>query len=367
MILHFLTNEQFADYAIAQFSAPEMESEFVLIPSNHENWNIKLIDRCKIVERFSPEYNALLDRLDQYSAIFFHGLFWGVWQKPILERVPKSLKVAWYFWGGEIYSRHELDDYFLAPITRKVYNLRHIIKRTQPKTYWEIPLSLYGKINYCLTSMREECDYARQFTNANFKHLWYTYYSIEETIGGLMNEQSHGDNIWIGNSASIKNNHLDVLWQLWKGGLVRKTKGNKVIMPLSYGGQWVHNLVKKVGKFVLGKRLQVLDTYQPREEYNALMLSCSTLILGYFEPAAQGNIITGLWLGMRVYLSEKSMAYAYYKRIGAKVFTMEKDLKIYGFTPLSDDERAENRKVLNQWYSKEHVEQAVKDVVNELR
>ena len=138
-------------------------------------------------------------------------------------------------------------------------------------------------------------------------------------------------------------------------------------MPLSYGDAWVRNLVKKVGKFVLSKRLQVLETYLPRNEYNALMLSCSTMILGYLEPAAQGNIITGLWLGMRVYLSEKSLAYAYYKRIGAKVFALEKDLKTYGFTPLSNEERAENRKVLNKWYSKEHVEQAVKDVVNELR
>lgn len=367
MILHLLTDEQFSDYAIAQFYAPEMESELVLIPSNFDNWKVKLVDKCTVIEQNSPEFEALLNRLDHYSAIFLHGLFWAHWQIPILERVPKSVKVAWYFWGGEIYSRHEIDDYFLAPITRKLYNLRRIIKRAKPNKYNEIPLSLYGRVDYCLTSMREECDYARQFTSANFKHLWYTYYSIEETIGGLKNEQCHGNNIWIGNSASVKNNHLDVLWQLWKSRLLRKTKGNKVIMPLSYGEAWGRNLVKKIGGLVLGKRMQVLDTYIPRDEYNKLMLSCSTMILGYLEPAAQGNIITAMWLGMRVYLSEKSMAYAYYKRIGAKVFTMEKDLKIYGFTPLSDDERAENRKVLNQWYGKQHVEQAVKDVVNELR
>lgn len=367
MILHLLTDEKFTDYAIAHFSAPEMESEFVLIPSNGMMDHVKQIKKCTVVHRFSPEFDALLNRLDQYSAIFLHGLFWGGWQKPLLERVPKGVKVAWYFWGGEIYSRHELDDSFMAPITYGVYKMRHWLKHSKLDLSWEIPLALYDRIDYCLTSMCEECDYARQFTKAKFKHQWYTYYSIEETIGGLKNEQCVGNNVWLGNSALIKNNHIDVLWLLWKRGLLRKLKDGKVIIPLSYGGQWASNLIKKVGRVLLGKCMMALDTYMPRDEYNRLMLSCSSMIIGYLEPAAQGNIITGLWLGMRVYLSEQSMAYAYYKRIGAKVFALEKDVQKYGFAPLSDEERAENRKVLNQWYSKEHVEQAVKEVVNELR
>ena len=138
-------------------------------------------------------------------------------------------------------------------------------------------------------------------------------------------------------------------------------------MPLSYGSPWIRNLVKKVGHYIFGDSLHALETYIPRYEYNSMMLSCSTMILGYTQPAAQGNIITGLWLGMRVYLRESSISYAYYKRIGANVFSLETDLKTYGFTPLSEEEREENRRVLKRWYSKEHVEQAVKDVVNELR
>lgn len=368
MILHLLTNEQFTDYVIAQFSAPEMESEFVLIPSNHENWTVELIDQCAIIKQNSPEYKNLLSRLDQYSAIFFHGLFWANWQKPILECVPKSVKVAWYFWGGEIYSRQDLELAFLSPLSKLFYRLYTIRKKDSSRAVSsEIPLEMFQRVDYCLTSMREECDYARQFTKANFKHLWYTYYSIEETIGALMTEQCHGNNVWIGNSAAVENNHLDVLWTIFQKRRKLSLDGREIIMPLSYGSPWVRNMVKKVGHHIFGDSLNVLETYIPRDEYNSKMLSCSTMILGYLEPAGQGNIITGLWLGMRVYLSEKSIAYAYYKRIGANVFALEKDLKIYGFTPLSEEERAENRNVLNQWYSKEHVEQAVKDVVNELR
>lgn len=368
MILHLLTDEKFTDYAIAQFSAPEMESDFVLIPSNNVMHLVKHIDRCTVIGQYSPEFEDLLNRLDQYTGIVLHGLLWARWQTPILERVPKSVKVAWYVFGGEIYSRKDIELTFAAPFTKFVYRL-HTMKKNEIEQdrSWQIPIDLYKRINYCMTSIREEADYARQYTGASFKHQWYTCYSLEDTIGALMTEQCHGNNIWIGNSAAEWNNHIDAFWQIWKSGALRKHNFDKVIIPLSYGAPWIRNVVTKVGRFFFGKRMQALVSFMPREEYNTLMLSCSTMIINYYEPAANGNIITALWLGMRVYLSEKSMAYIYYKRIGAKVFTLEKDLKIYGFAPLSDEERAENRKVLNQWYSKEHVEQAVKEVVNELR
>lgn len=366
MILHLLTNEQFTDYAVAQFSAPEMQSEFVLIPSNHEDWKMKLVDRCTIIEQNSPEFEALLNRLDQYSGIILHGMFWPNWQKPILDRTPKNIKVAWMFWGGEIYGQPDITSTFLAPITNFVSRLRSIKKRTKSVAPQEDTLDLYQHIDYCLTDMREEYEYAKNYTGASFEHIWYNYYSIEETIGSLKDKQCKGGNILIGNSASIKNNHLDVLWQLWKFGLLRSLQDRKVIMPLSYGGPWVHNLVKKVGTFVLGKRLQVLDTYIPREEYNALMLSCSTLILGYWEPAAQGNIITGLWLGMRVYLSERSFAYQYFKRIGCAVYSIEKDLKQYGYTPMAQKDVEQNRAVLLQWYAKENMHKRNLEIVKAL-
>jgi len=368
MILHLLTDDKFADYAIAQFSAPEMQSDFVLIPSNNAMDLVKHIDRCTIIQQRSPEFEDLLSRLDQYSAIFFHGLFWGGWQNPMLERIPKSVKVAWYFWGGEIYSRQDLEVAFLSPLTKFVYRL-HSLKKTNRSEdcTWQIQTELFKRADYCLTSIREEADFARQYLGASFKHLWYTYYSLEDTIGALLTKQCHGNNVWIGNSSAIENNHLDVLRVIYMSRRKLNLTNRGIIMPLSYGEVWTRNLVKRIGELIFGKRMRVLETYIPREEYNEMMLSCSTMILGYLEPAGQGNIITALWLGMRVYLSEKSMAYTYYKRIGAKVFAIEKDLKTYGFAPLLDEERAENRKVLNQWYGKQHVLQAVNDVVNELR
>lgn len=367
-ILHIVTNEQFTDYAIQQFSGPEMCSEFILIPANHEDWFVKLIDRCTIIQPFSQDFELLLNRLNQYSGIVLHGMFWGKWQKYILEQVPRNVKIAWVFWGGDLYERHEMNNRFFTPITN-ILNTIHRYKKVRLKKdiSWEIPLDLYKRVDICITSLKEEYDYARQFTNAPFKHFWYSYYSIEDTIGDpLLNRKCEGSNIWIGNSAAVQNNHLDVLWHLCRKGLLRGIKERNVVVPLSYGEPWMRNLAKRVGQLLFGKRLIALEKYIPREEYNAMMLSCSTMLIGYLEPAANGNIMTGLWLGMRVYLSEKSMAYAYYKRIGCCVFSIEHDLNQRNpkcFAKLSDVELKQNRKALMQEYGKQRTDKAVIDLV----
>ena len=367
MILHLLTDEKFTDYAIKQFSAPEMNSEFVLVPSNNAMEHVKLINQCTIVRQSSPEFEDLLNRLGEYTGIIFHGMFWGRWQTPILQKVPKHVKIAWYFFGGDIYSRHNVDNQFLAPITGFLYRWHDWRKKSAVDTSWEIPIGLYKRVDYCLTSIEEEYNFARQYTGASFEFLWYTCYSLEETIGSLLDSKCVGNNVWIGNSAAEKNNHFDVIWALLKNGLLRKSGNEKVIVPLSYGSPWIRNLILKFGKFFFWNRMMALTEFMPREEYNALMLSCSTILLGSYEPAAHGNIITALWLGMRVYLSEKSMAYTFFKRIGVHIYSIESDLKKYQFAPLSEEERTENRKILTNWYSRQHVMDAVKEVVNALQ
>lgn len=369
MILHLLTDEKFTDYAIKQFSAPEMQSEFVLVPSNNMMEHVKLIDQCTVVRQNSAEFDALLNRLEQYTGIILHGLFWGKWQTRLLQRVPTHVKVAWMYWGGEIYSRHEFNNQFMAPITILLDRLHKRKKKIVLDTKWEIPLELYKRIDYCLTDVEEEYALGKKLTCGKFNHLWYNYYSIERTVGSLMDEQCNGNNIMLGNSSSLKNNHIDVLWTLFKEGFLRKMPNSKVIIPLSYGELWVRNMVKQAGNFLLGNRMHILETYIPREEYNGLMLSCSTMILGYWQPAAQGNIITALWLGMRVYLSEKSVSYDYFKRIGCKIYSIEHDLNRKNpnvFAPMMQEDIDTNRAVLGKWYSKEEMHKRNLEIVKAL-
>lgn len=365
MILHLLTNEQFTDYAIAQFSASEMKSEFVLIPSNHEDWKMKLMDKCTIIRQGSSEFKELLNHLGDYTGIILHGMFWGGWQKHILQRVPEHVKVAWVFWGGEIYGRSDSTLSRYAPITNLVVRIREIMngKKKCVNTSWELPLELYQRIDYCLTDELEEFEYVREFfKNEHMQHGWYNYYDLDTTLGALKNESCNGNNIIVGNSATDTCNYFDVIPHLRR----YLQKEQKVILPLSYGAPWIKNIVSKYAKFWLGKHSMPLYEYMPRENYNRLIQSCSTMIMAHYIPQAQGNILTGLWLGMRVYLSEKSIAYKFFKRLGCIVYSFESEFKIFGLSKLSEDQKNTNREILSQWYSSEHTMLGVKNIVETL-
>lgn len=366
-ILHFVTDEKFTDYAIQQFSAPEMESVFVLIPSNWAPDSVMycLNDSVKIIKQRSPEFSQLLTHLGDYSAIILHGMHWGNWQTPILKVVPNHVKVAWMFWGGEIYGRSDCPDNFLAPVTALIVRVRSFFKgiKGQPQRdiNWQIPKELYKRVEYCLTGEAEEYEYAKTFLDhLEMKHIWYTYYSMEETVGTLINERVSGENVWLGNSATASNNFFDALLRLRWYGL----RGCKLIVPLSYGSPWIRNSVARIGNWLFGSRFVPLLEFLPREDYNKLMLDCGTMIMPHYNPQAQGNILTGLWLGMRVYLSERSMTYTFFKRIGASIFSFESDFKKYGCTPITEEEFQTNRAVMTKWYGKQHVKQAVRDVVS---
>lgn len=366
MILHLLTDEKFTDYVIEQFSDPEMQSEFVLIPSNRSVHLVKNIDKCRIVKARTKSFQELLGALGTYSGIVLHGMFWSRWQVPVLKSVPDHVKVAWVCWGGEIYSSKDSGYSFRAPVTKLLLRGRHLFKRDKRSFRWEVPKELYKRLDYCTTSIEEEYDYAKSFFQSDMKHIWYTYYSVEDTVGPLMEERCHGNNVWLGNSASICNNHLDMMLLLSKKKYRSKLKGQKLITPLSYGEPWMRSIVERAGRFLFRDSFTPLRRFLPREKYNALMLDCSTMIIGATEPLAQGNIITALWLGMRVYLSEKSMSYHFFKRIGAVVFSMEKDLSKYYFSALGDEEVGRNREVLSRVYGKEHVMQGARTLVQSL-
>lgn len=368
MILHLLTDEKFSDYVIEQFSEPEMRSEFVLVPSNGALHLVKRIDQCRVVWARSKAFKDLLDGLGAYTGIVLHGLFWSRWQTPVLKAVPDHVKVAWVCWGGEIYSCRESGYTFRAPFTRLFLKVRHLFKRDSDKRSfdWEVPKELYKRLDYCTTSIEEEFEYAKSFFQNDMRHVWYTYYSVEETVGPLMEEHCHGNNIWMGNSAAVCNNHLDMMFLLAKIKYRSRIKGRKLVTPLSYGEPWMRSIVDRVGLFLFKDSFKPLRRFLPRDKYNALMLDCSTLIIGATEPLAQGNIITALWLGMRVYLSEKSMSYHFFNRIGAVVFSLEKDLSKYFFSSLSDEEVRKNREVLSRVYGKEHVMQGARALVQAL-
>lgn len=364
MILHLLTDDKFADYAIEQFSSFPETSEFVVIAFTSDFKYIKNNEKVIYIKWNKDDIDSLISSLSKYSGVVFHGMFYP-WQEDIINNLDKQ-KIAWMFWGGEIYGRDEVSNTFLAPKSKlllQLYNIKNRLQGKKQDTIYSLPVELYKKVDYCLTDMQNEFDYAKQLLDNQMQMIWYNYYSIEDTVGSLINSRSTGKDVFLGNSCTIENNFLEAFYTLRR----LRLNNNRVIVPLSYGSPWLKNILLKLGKLYFKKNFLPLIDFLPREEYNSYMTNCGVMIMNHYRPQAQGNIITGLWLGMRVFLSKKNITYQYFKDNGIILYSIEDDLnKNIELNPLNDEELQHNRAILYRLYSKESTLQATKNVIDKL-
>lgn len=378
MIVHILPDDKFSDYAIKQFSRENgIENRFVVILEKGQAKckSIHQKDSVQIIESGSHAFKNFIDIIYQYKAIIFHNISTPD-HATILDKVNSQIKIAWIFWGFEVYNRRSTQFKYLG-LYSGWKHLRFLMKqalkfvafplinRRLYKVDYEIPKRYFRKVHYCLTDISEDHKIAEKHLKTNFEWLWYNYYSIEETIGPLKSESVNGENILVGNSAYLMNNHLEVFKTIKNFDL----ENRKIIVPLSYGDQGYARFIKKRGEKILGPAFSPLAEFLPLEEYNRIIQTCRVVIMNQYRHQAMGNIITMLWLGARVYLSEKSSTYKYFKRLGVHVFSVEKDLRKSNsdvFASMPEDLVKINREILFREYGRDNMNVRIRDLILKL-
>ena len=365
MILHISCDDQFVRYVDKQFMGGNTSSRLVVCDFKRSPELAKHAPHMEYIQAYTENFRQLLQSLGSYNAIIFHGMY-GRWAADALEAVPDNVTVAWVIWDGEIFGRPEIEASFYKPLTKclwrqkKLYAyLRHGFKH---KHAYFVSVDKFKKIKYCLCDMPQEAAYASQYLKMPLDWVPYNYYSVNDTIRDLRDKRSAGPNVFLGNSCTYNNNHIDAMWKLRP--LISKEQ--KVITPLSYGELGPKKYIIQAGRLLLGKSFEPLIDYLPLDEYNAKMLSCSTMIQYLGSPGAQGNIVTGLWLGMRVFLNKQSIMYEFFKSLGAYVYSVEDDLNTDNpnlFQPMSDEETAHNRQVVEGFFGEKVTQERVMKIV----
>ena len=366
MILHISCDDQFVRYVDKQFMGGNTFSRLVVCDFKQTPELAKHAPHMEFIQAYSDDFRHFLQSLGSYNAIIFHGMY-GRWAEMVLDAIPDSVIVAWVIWDGEIFGRPDVNSSFYRPLTKRLWRvkrlysyLRHGFKH---KHAYFVPVDKFKKIKYCLCDMPQEAAYASQYLKMPLEWVPYNYYSVNDTIRDLRDKRAAGPNIFLGNSCTYNNNHIDAMWKL--RSLISKEQ--KVITPLSYGETGPKKYIIRAGKFLLGKSFEPLIDYLPLDEYNAKMLSCSTMIQYLGSPGAQGNIVTSLWLGMRVFRNKQSIMYEFVKSLGAYVYSVEDDLNTDNpnlFQPMSDEETAHNRKVIEDYYGEKITKERVMKIVS---
>lgn len=378
MILHIFEDDKFADYAIRQFNENAPDNNHFVVFVQREDFNCKYIHLQEQTEKIidgSQAFEHLCKDLNKYSAMILHGIS-RHYHVRLIEEAKGKTKVAWVFWGFELYSRKERTREFMGPLTKKLYR-KYTLYQGMKATYrllargkrqgsaFLAPKNIYRKIDYCLTDMKEDFNLAKSYFNSSFDFRWYNYYDIDETLGELKEKRVNGNNILIGNSATFSNNHLEVLEILKNIELGNR----KLIVPLSYNIKVYAEQIGKKGTSLFEENFVPLMEYIERKEYNELIRSCSIVIMNHYRHQAMGNLITALWLGAKVFMSDRSTTYSYFKRLGLHILNIEKDLRFKSdqvFDPLDDKLVRSNREILLKEYGKKIMNKRIGELIDTL-
>jgi hypothetical protein len=190
----------------------------------------------------------------------------------------------------------------------------------------------------------------------------FAYYPLEFIFEGSAELKVKGNNILIGNSSSITNNHIEVFNILRKANIGT----SNLIVPLSYGDKTYRDKIIRSGNKFFKDAFNPLTSFMRLQDYNKILQSCGIVIMNHYRQQAFGTIIGMVWMGAKVFLSNKNTIYHYFIRIGLVVYNIEQDLlnQKDSLTCLSENEINQNRRILKSEISSEELIYSLQEAFN---
>ena len=126
---------------------------------------------------------------------------------------------------------------------------------------------------------------------------------------------------------------------------------SKLITPLGYGDENYKDAVIKTGESLFGDQFVPILDFMELEEYQKMLSTCGHVIMAHERQQAFGTLLMMLLAGAKLYLSEKSPFYPWFKGMGVTLYSVETDLMKEITTPLSHEHRASNKAIISDYLS----------------
>lgn len=290
-------------------------------------------------------------------------------------QIPSYIHCCWEIYGFDLYNQflepQGLKIYYTNPFKFQKYsffrryfpstfNFLLRIKGVKYATKKERKL-LFDKVTSRIDSVGVctigDLKLLEKYSSKKFPCFLFCNYSLKEVLGDLWNSKfADGNKIMVGNSASFSNNHLYVL------DLLKNIKfDSDIVLTLSYGGNSRYkDVVIKEYSQAFPNRIKTLLNYIPLHEYNRSFLGYNSMVMSAWRQESIGTIMLAFYLGIKVYMSEKSPLYNSWKEEGFKIYSVEsKDIEHISM-PLSIEEKIHNRELLLKTYNEQNIINNVK-------
>ncbi len=345
-IAHFIHDEKFPDSAYDQFEAVVPgSSDYFIVSKAKELQHVKKIP-VNFIDELSFNDEKFLRQLTNYDIIILHSL--SKLNQCLVANLKTTAPIVWIGMGIDYYSliyesrqclyfdkTYEVEKKrmsFPNKIKRKLKTIRNnngkidfieFIKKTiAPKK--NNKNEIINKIDYFAPVLKEEYKIIKN-KQENFipKFIEWNYSKNASLFDGRNAMPAiSGNNILLGNSAALTNNHIEAIDLLKYIGV----NDRKVVCPLSYGNAENAKTVDEYGKKELGGAFVSVMDFMPYEQYIRMISTCSNVIMNHLRQQAGGNISAMLFMGAKVFLNKENPLYSHYMNLGIKVYLID-DLK----------------------------------------
>lgn len=348
-ILHLMKDWLFTDGTVSVFKTLPTENYFVVLKSDDEKLNKVKSTDVKAIHVGSEEYYNLL-KSDQWDIVWVFGV--NKSGADFVRQLDQTVIVVWSPYGIDYvdFSGH----WMYGPATTKLFlrttTLRLVIKlvtawvlarlhliRFMP--HWQC--RFFRRVNYFSCVIPTEESWISPLLGKKVKRIDFHYTSATSHEINYPVVDLRAKRIWVGNSATLTNNHLEVFAKIEQAV---KDLNCDVVVPLSYtrygeGENMVTRTILNAGNRFFGEKFKPIRELMCLEEYVKLMSSCSVFIFGHRRQQAVGNTLIALKCGGCVFLDPRNPTYRYFVSNGVTVYPISRlrdgvDNVIREFAPL---------------------------------
>ncbi len=297
-----------------------------------------------------------------------------------LKFLPRTVKIVWLVFGFEVYNDFRLypEKKSLDEHTYKVFGTKKISLKSQFKElvwpiYRKIKPTLYltekehklaqlKRVDFLGCSFKDEYDQIVKFLGFKRPLFKFWYYPLEDILEINAPIKTKKEKILVGNSGFKTVNHLDVFSKLKN----MTFEYQEIIVPFSYGDPNYMQKVKNLNPMDLQK-VHYLENFMSLDKYNELLMGVKIAIFNTRRQQAIGNIISLIYAGAKVFVSDKNPFFHYLKKNDVQIYCYETELKpINTASGLSESEIKINRSKLFELLNRNKLEKDLQKAIQNL-
>lgn len=329
-ILHVFPDDKFFD-GVANYFIELHNVTNLFYYYSKDNKPFRYIKNKEIITQYSnwSEYISFF-KDPSIDIIYFHSL--PINNYKLFKHIDSRKIIIWWCWGYDIYNNYgilkpfiDIDIYkpLTEKISKKVLSLKTIYHFIRSLTLYKKRNIILNRIDYFSPVIPIE--YELMKNNSAFRAKPFMLEKgpgLGYKIKGDYTYKSKAQNIIIGNSLTLTNNHLDILDKIKD---IKLSDDRTYIVPINYGNGFDKNILKHKAQ-TISAPFRWLDSFIPKNEYIELFQTISHAIFGHMRQQAMGNINICLRNGIKVFLYKDSIIYKQLKSQGYHVFTIDYDL-----------------------------------------